>query len=413
MAQKTVHLALEVADVLRVHGAEYALRRPISPEQAAVIRHLTSCRTAALGGHLDDCPGCGFNRVSYNSCRDRHCPKCQATKQAQWLETRLERLLPCPHFHAVFTMPEQLNPLALRNKRLIYDILFKAAADTLLRVASDPNRLGAQIGFTAVLHTWGQNLLFHPHLHCVVTGGGLSHNAERWVPTRQDYLFPVRVLSRLFRGKFLSELQKANAEGRLAFKGSTAHLAHPAQFAGLKRELYRQEWVVYAKPPFAGAEHVYRYLARYTHRVAISNSRLLHMRDGRVSFLYKDYSDDCRQKVMELDAQEFIRRFLLHVLPKCFVRIRHYGLLASRNVSTRLRSARRLLSRQCTTTSPESHETVGPADIPADPSEESFLVCPRCGGKMTRSTLQTHNPNVIAPVAIYHGSPPVSILDSS
>ena len=268
MAQQTVHPAPEVADVLRVHGPRYAWRHPISPEQAAVIRHLTTCRTAALGGHLDDCPGCGFNRVSYNSCRDRHCPKCQATKQAQWLETRLERLLPCPYFHVVFTMPEQLNPLALRNKRLIYDILFKTAADTLLRIASDPKRLGAQIGFTAVLHTWGQNILFHPHLHCVVTGGGLSPDGTRWIPTREDYLFPVRVLSRLFRGKFLAELQEAYDEGRLAFKGSTAHLARHDEFAALKRELYRQDWVVYTKPPLAGAEHVYRYLSGYTHRRA-------------------------------------------------------------------------------------------------------------------------------------------------
>ena len=257
MAPQTVQLGFEVADVLRAHGPEYAARHPLSTEQAAVIRHLTTCRTAALGGHLDACAACGFQRVSYNSCRDRHCPKCQATKQAQWLETRLERLLPCPHFHVVFTMPESLNPLALRNKRLIYDLLFKTAAETLLQLACDPKRLGAQVGFTAVLHTWGQNLLFHPHLHCVVTGGGLSPDGQRWVPTREDYLFPVRVLSRLFRGKFLAGLQRAYAESLLEFKGSTAPLARPKEFAALKRQLYRQEWVVYAKPPFAGAEHVY------------------------------------------------------------------------------------------------------------------------------------------------------------
>jgi hypothetical protein len=409
MAPQTAQPALEVADVLRAHGSEYAAHHPVSAEQAAVIRHLTSCRTSALGGHLDACPDCGFQRVSYNSCRDRHCPKCQAAKQAQWLETRIERILPCPHFHVVFTIPEQVNPIALRNKQLIYGLLFKTAGETLLKLGSDPKRLGAQIGFTAVLHTWGQNLLFHPHLHCVVTGGGLSPDGERWVPTREDYLFPVRVLSRLFRGKFMAGLQEAYTEGLLECKGSTASLARPEDFAALKRDLYRQEWVVYSKPPFAGVEHVYHYLARYTHRVAISNSRLLDMRDGRVRFRYKDYSDDCRQKVMDLEAEEFIRRFLLHVLPKGFVRIRHFGLLASRNVSTRLESARRLLSSEAPKTSVEAKETLKQNDTLSHWLEKNFRICPRCGGKMKCSSLSDRCPaSGAVPLA-----PPVAILDSS
>jgi hypothetical protein len=413
MARQTVHLGLEVADILRAHGSEYAVRHPLSMEQAGVIRHLTTCRTAALGGHLDACPGCGFQRVSYNSCRDRHCPKCQATKQAQWLETRLERLLPCPHFHVVFTMPQQLNPLALRNKQLIYNLLFKSAAATLLQLASDPKRLGALVGFTAVLHTWGQNLLFHPHLHCVVTGGGLSPDRKRWVPTREDYLLPVRLLSRLFRGKFLAGLQRAYAEGLLALKGSTAPLSAPETFAALKRQLYRQDWVVYAKPPFAGAEHVYHYLGRYTHRVAISNSRLLGMREGRVRFRYKDYSDGCRQKVIELDAEEFLRRFLLHVLPKRFVRIRHYGLLASRNVSTKLETARQLLGQEDERHEPAGKDTTTWPDVLAHWLDETFLTCPRCGDKMTRSPLATQDTNVSVDIAAPALHPPVLILDSS
>ena len=402
--------ALEVADILRANGSEYAARHPVSAEQVAVIRHLTSCRTAALGGHLDVCPDCGFQRASYNSCRDRHCPKCQAAKQAQWVKTRIERLLPCPHFHVVFTIPEQINPIALRNKRLIYSLIFKAAGETLLQLGSDPKRLGAQIGFTAVLHTWGQNLLFHPHLHCVVTGGGLSSDGDRWLPTKEDYLLPVRVLSRLFRGKFLAGIQKAYTEGLLEFKGSTDALGRPEKFAALKQELYAKEWVVYSKPPFAGVEHVYHYLARYTHRVAISNSRLLDMRDGQVRFRYKDYSDNCRQKVMELDAEEFIRRFLLHVLPKGFVRIRHFGLLASKNVSTRLESARRLLSSETNKIAVETKGAPEQDNTISHWLENKFLVCPLCHGKMKRTPMSYRG---LAPSAVPLTAPPVAILDSS
>jgi hypothetical protein len=324
---------LEVADILRAHGLAYCATHPVSPQQAAVMRHLVQCRTAALGGHVEACDQCGYRRVSYNSCRDRHCPKCQSAQREQWLQARLQRILPVQHFHVVFTLPEELHPLVLRNPAALYDLLFRAAASTLLRLGDDPCRLGAQVGFSAILHTWGQNLLFHPHLHCVVTAGGLADDAQRWVPARPNHLFPVNVMSRLFRGKFLAGLQQLYQAGRLGFHGSTAALADPSAFAALRDRLYRREWIVYAKPPFGSVEQVYRYLGRYSHRVAIANSRLLGMENDRVRFRYKDYRDGDRWKVMQVSAEEFTRRFLLHVLPKRFVRTRlfpqHPGLDSS------------------------------------------------------------------------------------
>jgi hypothetical protein len=334
---------LEVAEIFRAHGAAFLQRHRVSPEQARAMRNIIACRTAALGGHVDACAGCGYRRISYNSCRDRHCPKCQATRRTAWLESRLERMLPVEHFHVVFTLPEKLRPLVLRNQRLLYGLLFRAASQTLLALAADPKRLGAQPAITAVLHTWGQNLLFHPHLHCVVAGGGLSPDGTRWVSARRRYLLPVKVLAKLFRGKFLAGLKQVYDGGSLNLTGSTASLLAPQAFHDLLSALYRIDWIVYAKAPLGGAEQVYRYLGRYTHRVAISNTRLLSHQNGRVQFRYKDYADAGRKKVMGLTAEEFIRRFLLHILPKGFVRIRHYGLLASRHVATRLASCRRLL----------------------------------------------------------------------
>lgn len=333
----------EVADVLRAHGETYRAAHPVSPIQARVMRRLSNCRTAALGGHRDTCAGCGFKRVSYNSCRDRHCPKCQATKRAAWLDDRLDRLLPVPYFHVVFTLPDALHPLVLHNPAALYDLLFRAAAGTLLTLAADPNRLGARVGFTAILHTWGQNLLFHPHLHCVVTGGGLSPDGTRWVAGNTRYFLPVRVLGSLFRGKFLAGLRAAYAAGELALAGSAAAFADPKVFQRLVNDLYRRPWVVYAQPPFGGPEHVFRYLGRYSHRVALANARLVAVADGQVSFTWKDYADGSRVKVMCLTAEEFLRRFLLHVLPKGFVRVRHYGLMAGANVGTKLARCRALL----------------------------------------------------------------------
>jgi hypothetical protein len=353
------------------------------------MRRLASCRTAALGGHVDACDGCGFVRVSYNSCRDRHCPKCQAGKRAAWLEERLGRLLPVPYFHVVFTLPDTLHPLVLHNQAALYDLLFRAAAGTLLTLAADPNRLGARVGFTAILHTWGQNLLFHPHLHCVVTGGGLAPDGTRWVAGNPRYFLPVRVLGKLFRGKFLAGLRAAYAAGDLRLAGSAAGLADPAAFQRLVTALYRQSWVVYAQPPFGGPEHVFRYLGRYSHRVAIANSRLAAVGDGHVSFTWKDYADGSRVKVMRLTADEFLRRFLLHVLPKGFVRVRHYGLMAGANVATKL---------------PRCRELLGMVEQPAAGPKKTWVDrvlewtgtdptrCPHCHGMLYRMSVDPVSP---------------------
>jgi predicted Zn-ribbon and HTH transcriptional regulator len=371
---------LEVANILRTHGEAYQAHHPVSSLQAAVMRRLVACRTAALGGHVDACRRCGYTRVSYNSCRDRHCPKCQSIKRAQWLEKRLERLLPVEHFHVVFTLPAALHPLVLHHPRRLYDLLFQAASRTLLTLAADRKRLGAQIGVTAILHTWGQNLLFHPHLHCVVTGGGLSPDGQRWIAARPGYLLPVKVLGRLFRGKFLAGVKEAYDAGQFTLAGSVASLADPKVFRRWLDALYRQDWIVYAKRPFGGAQQVFRYLGRYSHRVAIANSRLLTLEEGQVSFHWKDYADDQRTKVMRLTTDEFIRRFLLHVLPKRFVRIRHYGLFAGRQVSTRLVRCRQLLGV------PEVEPAVEPAWLQR--LREDLRSCPHCHGPLTRQPFQ-------------------------
>jgi hypothetical protein len=378
---------LEVADILRAHGASYRARHPVSVEQARVMTNLTQCRTAALGGHVDSCAGCGYVRVSYNSCRDRHCPKCQGAERAAWIDARLERLLPVEYFHVVFTLPEQLHPLALRNRRAIYDLLFRAASHALRDLSADPKRLGGQIGFTAVLHTWGQKLLFHPHLHCVVTGGGLSPDGTRWMAARPGYFLPVKVLSRLFRGKFLAGLKELVQSGALTLTGSMQHLTHPRAFEDWLSGLYRQNFVVYAKPPFGGPEIVYRYLGRYTHRVAISNSRLIAMEGDIIRFQYKDYADGDRFKDLTLGADEFLRRFLLHVLPKGFVRIRHYGLLAGPNVATKLERCRWLLGPA---TSPL--RTVVPSKTWVERllewTGQDVMCCPRCAGTLRRESFE-------------------------
>ena len=379
----------EVADVLRAYGDAYRAAHPVSPMQARVMRRLASCRTAALGGHRDTCAGCGFNRVSYNSCRDRHCPKCQATKRAAWLDDRLDRLLPVPYFHVVVTPPDTLHPLVLPNPAALYDLLFRAAAGTLLTLAADPNRLGARVGFTAILHTWGQNLLSHPHLHCVVTGGGLSPDGARRVAGNARYFLPVRVLGPLFRGQFLAGLRAAYAAGELTLSGSAAEFADPRAFQRLANDRYRRAWVVYAQPPFGGPEHVFRYLGRYSHRVALANSRLVGIEDGHVSFTWKDYADGSRVKVMRLTADEFLRRFLLHVLPKGFVRVRHYGLMAGANVATKLPRCRELLG-----------EPERPAPGPKKTWVDRVLEwtgsdptrCPHCSGALDRVRVDPVSP---------------------
>jgi hypothetical protein len=341
-----VRPALEVADVVRAHGQDFrqAHAASLSTAQKRVLRAIESCRTAALGGHLERCDQCGHKRNAYNSCANRHCPKCQSLPRAKWIEKRRGELLPCEYFHIVFTLPAALAPLALQNKQRMYGLLFQATAETLQDIAADPNHLGARIGFFAILHTWGQTLTIHPHLHCVVPGGGLSLDGSRWVACRRaGFFLPVRVLSRRFRRLYLRHLERAHVAGKLQFHGDLQHLSQRQAFARHLAPLRKAEWVVYAKPPFGGPERVLDYLGRYTHRVAISNNRLQELKDGHVSFTYKDYKDEHRQKRMTLSADEFLRRFLMHVLPDGFQRIRHYGLLGNRHRAEHLTRCRELL----------------------------------------------------------------------
>jgi hypothetical protein len=321
----------EVVDVFRTYEKEFFAKwgHVIGVHQRKAFEAIRDCRTAALGGHVEyveQCDSCGHQVIAYNSCRNRHCPKCQAMTRAKWLAEREAELLPVPYFHVVFTLPDKIGRLALQNAEEIYRILFRAASETLLTIAADPRRLGAHIGFLAVLHTWGQSLHLHPHLHCVVPGGGVSPDGLRWIGCKKKSFFlPVKVLSSRFRNLFLTYLRKAFKAGRLKFHGELAGLANQSAFEALCRTAKQTKWVVFAKPPFGGPEQVLKYLARYTHRVAISNRRLLSIEDGRVRFEYKDYADGNQVKVMELAATEFIRRFLLHILPSGFVRIRQYG----------------------------------------------------------------------------------------
>ena len=372
-----MNATLEVADVFR-DGEERFRRqygRMLSRGQQQVLRAVLRCRTAALGGHLQRCNDCGHQQIQYNSCRNRHCPKCQAMARAAWLAKRASELLPVPYFHVVFTLPHELAPLALQNPRIVYDSLFQAAAQTLLKLAADPEHLGARIGCLMVLHTWGQNLMHHPHVHVIVTGGGLSTDGSRWVAVkrsrrRQLFFAPVRVLSRVFRGKFIALLNAAFAAGTLAFHGRIQALGNPADFQRLVNQAARHEWVVYAKRPFSSPVCVLKYLARYTHRVAISHQRLLSLNDGRVSFRYHDYARGQQDKVMTLDTPEFIRRFLLHTLPKGLVRIRYYGFLANRQRQQLLNQCRELLG-----VTPQASE---PAANQVTPTEAGALPQPPC-----------------------------------
>ena len=312
------------------------------------MRAIEVCRTAVLGGHRDKCDNCGHLEVSYNSCRNRHCPKCQTLQKEKWIEARNEDLLPIEYFHVVFTIPSELNHLVSMNQKVLYDLLFRSASETLMELANDPKHLGAKIGVIGILHTWGQNLMDHPHVHCIVTGGGID--GERWVSCRKGFFIPVRVMSALFRGKFLFHLNNHFKKGELAFPGSISHLKEQGTFASFRNQLYQKKWVVYCKPPFDGAKGVLQYLGRYTHRIAISNNRIIAIRDGKVSFLWRDYANGNCQKIMTLQADEFIRRFLTHVLPTRFVRIRHFGLLANRTRKGNIALCRKILGDSKTAT---------------------------------------------------------------
>jgi Putative transposase/Transposase zinc-binding domain len=366
---------LTVGEVIRSCLDEFLEKygAKLTPEQHRALKDLASCRPAALGGHVLGCTECGHRQIAYNSCGNRHCPTCQATAAARWLEARAAELLPTPYFHIVFTLPNALDRIALANPRVVYDLLMRAAAETLLEVAADPQHLGAQIGVLAVLHTWGQNLQFHPHVHCVVPGGGLSPDGSRWVASSSNFFLPVRVLSRVFRGKFLAGLRASFAKGELRFAAD--------QFDQALSAAAHTEWVVYAKPPFGGPEQVLKYLARYTHRVAISNARLLDFEDGMVRFGYKDYAHGNRKRVMTLSALEFVRRLLLHVLPTGFMRIRHYGIQANRHRHEKLALCRQLLGSEKAAEPVSSEEKGEPSESPS--SITPTRVCPVCGsGRM-------------------------------
>ena len=376
---------LEVADIFRRHGAAYRKAHKLSYEQLRVMRAIETCRTAVLGGHIEQCDRCDFTRNAYNSCRNRHCPKCQSAERAQWLESRKAELLPVEYFHVVFTLPEQIAEIAFYNKETVYGILFRATSETLLTIARDPKHLGAEIGFFAILHTWGQNLLHHPHLHCVVPGGGLSPDQERWVSCRRGFFLPVRVLSELFRRLFLEYLEDAFYKNQLRFPGSIGHLQDAFAFDEFLRAHERREWVVYAKPPFGGPQRALEYLGRYTHRVAISNHRLLSLEDGHVTFQWKDYRSEPREKskTMTVEADEFQRRFLIHTLPAGFQRIRHYGFLANCHRADKLKYCRSLLMAGAAGLLPQPAECAQMKE--AITEQQDIHRCPRCGiGSMIR-----------------------------
>ena len=365
---------LEVADIVRAAGPAFLdhARMCFDRQRLKVLNAIQRCRTAALGGHFDECSRCGHRAISYNSCRNRHCPKCQANTRYRWLQARRAELLPTRYVHVVFTLPHELAPLALVNKKLVYTLLLRLSAETLMEFARDPRLLGAEIGFFSVLHTWNQKLEHHPHVHCVVPEGGIALDRSQWVRPRYNFFLPVKAMAKVFRGKFLDALRTAFTAGKLRFPGQMKNLATPRIFAELLRQCCRHKWVVYAKRPFGGPEHVLQYLGNYTHRVAISNHRLVGLAGGKVSFRWRDSAHHNKKRVMSLHVEEFLRRFFLHVLPLGFVRIRHFGFLSNRRRKASLQLCRKLLQV---------------ADSPPDqarsaPAASSFWACPMCGGEM-------------------------------
>jgi hypothetical protein len=387
---------LEVADLIRSAGTAFLERNRqwLRWKHIKVLLAIARCRTAGLGGHIDQCTRCGHRAISYNSCRNRHCPKCQTAARDRWIAARQKELLPTRYVHVVFTLPAQLAPLALQNKKLIYGLLLRVSAETLLEVARDPRHLGAELGFFSVLHTWSQKLTLHPHVHCVIPAGGLSPDHTYWVKSQNRFFLPLKVLSRVFRGKFLADLKQAFQNGQLNFHGNLAPLAQPKTFAAWRRLFFRKDWVVYAKRPFGGPEYVLQYLGRYTHRVAISNHRLVSFTDGKVTFRWRDSAHNNEQKLMTLPIDEFLRRFLLHLLPKGFVRIRNFGFLANRRRAVLL---------------PLCFHSLGAAQEPrAEPDalgSNDLWRCPMCGGPMvvverlTAAEIQLRSPPLVIAAA--------------
>ena len=373
-------MAIELQDVFQRFGPTYRQTHSLPLNQLKTMSAIESCRTSNLGGHIDICDSCGHERISYNSCRNRHCPKCQGLAKEQWLLERDRDLLEVGYFHVVFTVPDSLNHLALQNQKVFYSLLFKAASETLVELSRDPKYLGAEIGIISVLHTWGQNLMDHPHIHCIVPGGGLSFDGTRFVPSRKKFFIPFKVLSRKFRGKFLAFLKGAFQDGDLKFYGELASLSGKTKFRALIDVLYQKEWVAYCKKPFKSPWHVFRYLGRYTHRVAISNQRIVSLHDDRVTFTWRDYKDNDKTKLMTIDASEFIRRFLLHVLPSRFVKIRHYGILSNRNRNSKLRLCQKLTFSRI-----RESQKLSMAELLLKITGLDLRVCPSCGeGTMIR-----------------------------
>src|ERR1700681_1819294 len=387
---------LEVADLIRIAGAGFIERNRhwLSWKPIKVLLAIRRCRTAALGGHSDEGTDCGHRTtIFYNSCRNRHCPKCQTGARERWIAARQKELLPTRYVHVVFTLPRHLAPLVLQNTKVIYDLLLRTSAETLLEVARDPRHLGAEIGFFSVLHTWNQKLQLHPHVHCVVPAGGLSADHSHWVSSRDRFFLPIHVLGRVFRGKFVAGLQQAFQEGQLNFHGDLTLLTQPKFFASWLRPLFRKDWVVYSKPPFGGPDYVLQYLGRYTHRVAISNHRLVSLAEGKVTFRWRDSAHHNEQKLMTLSVDEFLRRFLLHLLPKGFVRIRNFGFLANRRRATLLPLCFPLLG---TVQKPPTDQ-----DVSSTNDSHDLWRCPKCGGPMvvierlTAAAIQLRSPTLL------------------
>ena len=374
---------IEVQDIFSQYGADFLRDHVLSSVQGKAFRDILHCRTAVLGNHADICDKCGHQEISYNSCRNRHCPKCQAIAKEQWIDKQSQNLLNIPYFHVVFTLPDALNPIMYQNQDIMYDLLFKTATGTLMELSDDPKYLGATPGITAVLHTWGQNLLYHPHIHFIVTGGGLS-SSYKWVNSREKFFIPVKVLSTKFRGKFLAFIRVV----KLNFYNDVADLDNPATFSSFVSTLYDKDWVTYCKPPFENPSKVISYLGRYTHRVAISNNRILHCDNGLVTFNWRDYKDSNKVKEMTVTAEEFIRRFMLHILPSGLIKIRHYGILTARDKSKRIALCRSLIDPNgCFSPSSEPRSTI---EILQDILGVDFNICPSCGiGRLFSASTKT------------------------
>jgi hypothetical protein len=364
----------EVQDIFQQHGQAYLQTHKLPRNVRKAMSAIERCRTGALGSHADTCDECGYSRISYNSCRNRHCPKCQTLTKEKWIEARKEDLLDVRYFHVVFTIPDTLNPIVFQNQKVLYSILFRSVAETLQELAANKKYLGARLGFTSVLHTWGQNLMHHPHIHCIVPGGGLN-NINQWVPTKRKFFIPVKVLSRKFRGKFLYYLKQSFIENNLKFYGKQEYLANGLHFDNLMNSLYQCEWIVYCKPPFKDASCVVEYLGRYTHRVAISNNRILKLEEGKVTFKWRDYREGKKEKIMTVTAEEFIRRFLIHIFPDRFTKIRHYGLFSSRDKKVRLRLCKKLTG---TSESSEPKEKASSLQLLQKLTGKDYSLCPCC-----------------------------------